>query len=86
MKMKSTAHMEQATRKMSNRFDFEQQIMKCWNVTDEIHLLYESVMENDKLSKDDIANFLLGLHTIYEVKFDKLFTQFENLVAEKKIT
>ena len=69
---------------MSDRFDFEQQIMKCWNVTDEIDMLYENVMEKE-LSKDEISNYLLGLHTIYEMKFNKLFDMFEQLIKEKKI-
>lgn len=71
---------------MSDRFDFEQQILKCWNITEEIQLLNEQVLENDELTKDQISNYLLGLHTIYEMKFDKLFTQFENMVKERKIT
>jgi len=71
---------------MSDRFDFEQQILKCWNITEEIELLNEQVLENDKLTKDEISNYLLGLHTIYQMKFDKLFTQFETMVKEKKIT
>ena len=69
---------------MSDRFDFEQQIMKCWNVTDEIDMLYENVMEKE-LTKDEISNYLLGLHTIYEMKFNKLFDMFEQLIKEKKI-
>jgi hypothetical protein len=70
---------------MTDRFDFEQQILKCWNITEEIQLLNEQVLENDELTKDQISNYLLGLHTIYEMKFDKLFTQFENMVKDKKI-
>jgi len=70
---------------MSDRFDLEQQILKCWNITEEIQLLNEQVLENDELTKDQISNYLLGLHTIYEMKFDKLFTQFENMVKERKI-
>jgi len=71
---------------MSNRFDFEQQIMKCWNLTEEIELLNEQVLENDSFTKDDISNYLLGLHTIYELKFNKLFDQFSDMVKEGKIT
>jgi hypothetical protein len=71
---------------MSDRFDLEQQILKCWNITEEIQLLNEQVLENDELTKDQISNYLLGLHTIYEMKFDKLFDQFSNMVKEKKIT
>lgn len=69
---------------MVDRFDLEQGIMKCWNVTEDIDLLYENVMESE-MTKDDIANALLGMKTMYEMKFNKLFNCFETLVGEKKI-
>lgn len=68
-----------------DRFDLEQHILKCWNITEEIKLLNENVLENDNFTKDDISNYLLGLETIYEAKFDKLFLTFEQLVHDKKI-
>lgn len=70
---------------MSDRFDLEQQIMKCWNITEEVQLLNEQVLENDTLTKDQISNYLLGLNTIYDMKFEKLFEQFSQMVQEKKI-
>ena len=70
---------------MTDRFDLEQQIMKCWNITEEIQLLNENVLEKDGLTKDEISNFLLGLATIYEMKFEKLFDQFGELIENKKI-
>jgi hypothetical protein len=69
---------------MVDRFTLEQDIMKCWNVTDDIDLLYRSVMDSD-LTNDDIANALLGMKTLYEMKFEELFNCFETLVQEKKI-
>jgi len=70
---------------MTDRFDLEQQILKCWNITEEIELLNENVLENDDLTKDDISNYLLGLQTMYELKFEKLFRQFEEMIKDKKI-
>lgn len=70
---------------MADRFDLEQNIMQCWNVTDDINLLYENVMEKD-LTTDQIANTLLGMKQLYELKFNKLWDNFEKLVAEGKIT
>lgn len=70
---------------MTDRFDLEQDIMQCWNITDDIDLLMSNVMERD-LSTDDIANALLGLKTLYNMKFEKMFSDFETLVHEKKIT
>lgn len=69
---------------MTDRFDLEQNIMKCWNVTDDIDLLYSTLMEKE-MTTDDIANFLLGMKTMYDLKFDELFTNFEKMVSEKKI-
>jgi len=70
---------------MSDRFDLEQQILKCWNITEEVQLLNEQVLENDTLTKDQISNYLLGLSTIYDMKFEKMFEQFSDMVKEKKI-
>lgn len=69
---------------IDDRFDLEQNIMNCWNVTEDMHLLYENVMEND-LTTDQIANALLGIHQLYEMKFNKLFQNFEKLIKEKKL-
>lgn len=69
---------------MTDRFDLEQGIMKCWNITDDIDMLCESVLESE-MSKDDISNVLIGLKALYDIKFDKLFRQFEELLAQGDI-
>ena len=70
---------------MVDRFDLEQDIMRCWNVTEDIDLLYRNLMDRD-LSTDDIANVLLGMKVIYDLKFEEMFNHFETLIREKKIT
>jgi hypothetical protein len=70
---------------MADRFDLEQQILGCWSITDEIKLLNEQVLENNNFTKDQISNYLLGLETIYAVKFEKTFNTFETLIKDKKI-
>ena len=67
-----------------NRFDLEQLILKNWEITTEIKHLQELVLEGDP-SQDQIANYLLGLETIYEVKFNKLWDCFEELCQHQKI-
>jgi hypothetical protein len=64
-----------------DRFDFEQQIMSCWNVTTDLKDLNEGVLESN-LSKDQISNTLMGIEQLYELRFNKLFQQFETLVRE----
>lgn len=64
-----------------DRFDFEQQIMSCWNITTDLKDLNEGVLESD-LSTDQISNALMGLEQLYELRFNKLFRQFETLIQE----
>jgi hypothetical protein len=73
---------------MSDRFDFEQQIQKCWLITDDMYDLSEAILERD-LSHDQITNVLFGLKEINEIRFNKLWELFEdvfmNLVREHKM-
>ena len=64
---------------MKDRFDFEQDIFECWHVVTDIKQVYE--MASDRgASTEDIANVLLGLHTMYEDRFHRLMDSFENLI------
>jgi len=61
--------------------DLGEEIMKAWHVIDDIQILNENVMETD-MSTDDIANALLGLESIYNMRFQKVFNIFEDLCKE----
>jgi len=66
---------------MSNRFDLEQDIMKAWNVVDDIRLLNEMLMDGPTpMTEDQIANILIGMEHIYELRFNKLFNTFEKCI------
>lgn len=69
---------------MSDRFDLEQQIMNCWNVVDDIKMV-QAMNDLRALSEDEMANALLGLQTLYQMKFEVLFNTFENLIREQKL-
>ena len=71
-----------------DRFDFEQQIMQCWHVTDDIQTVTEYLLDAplETGREDKIANMLLGIEALYNAKFDKLFRQFESLVHEHSRT
>ena len=66
------------------RFDLEQLILKNWEVVTEIKHLRELISDG-KPTQDQIENYLLGLETIYEVKFNKLWDCFEELCQHQKI-
>ena len=67
-----------------DRFEFEQQIMECWNVTTDIRVVSEYLMDAplEDNRQDKIANMLIGIEALYEAKFNKLFRSFEELVRE----
>ena len=73
---------------MDDRFDFEQQIQKCWMITDDIYELAEAVLEHG-FTTDQTTNVLFGMKEMYELKFNKLWDLFEsvhmNLVRENKM-
>lgn len=69
---------------MMDRFDFEQQIMDCWGVCDDINTLYR-MSDIRTMSEDELANALLGLKTVYQMKFEVLFDMFESMIKEGKI-
>jgi hypothetical protein len=70
-----------------NRFDLEQQIMGCWNVTTDIRVVSEYLMDAplEDNRQDKISNMLIGIEALYEAKFDKLFRTFESFVHDRKI-
>ena len=76
---------------MSDRFDFEQQIQKCWMVTDDIKEVSQHFLEyhDANFTKDKVANTLTGLAELYDIKFNKLWDLFEdvvmNLVRDEKM-
>ena len=69
---------------MSDRFDLEQQIMNCWNVVDDIKMV-QAMNDLRALSEDEMANALLGLQTLYQMKFEVLFNTFENMIRKGEL-
>ena len=65
-----------------NRFDLEQDIMNCWSIVDDIKELNRCMLDRRKLTEDEVSNYLLGLETIYQVKFERLFETFEMLIRK----
>lgn len=69
--------------KDKNRFDLEQEILKCWNVTDDIKLVLN--MMDREHTEDDLTNALIGIMTIYNQRFEILFETFETCLKNKEL-
>lgn len=71
----------------SKIFALEQRIMNCWNVVDDINDVYHYIGDNefftdmDAKHSDKILNLLLGMRELYAVKFEKCFSDFEEVVT-----
>lgn len=65
-----------------DRFDLEQDIMKCWNVTEDIE---NFINARDDMDEDRQLNYLIGLKAMYEIKFDNLWAAFESCIRERSI-
>lgn len=71
---------------MKTRFDLEQEILDCWHITSDLNLLTETVMEREvPLTQDQLANILLGMEQLYNLKFEKAFASFDSLFGNGNI-
>lgn len=68
-----------------DRFDLEQAIMSCWNTADDIRLLSEAVLENE-ISPDEISNTLNGVEQMHQLRCQKVFDIFEELIKKGDIS
>jgi hypothetical protein len=63
---------------MSNKIqDLEQEVLRCWEVSQDLQLLAEEY-EHD----DDICNKVLGIKHVYEMRFNKAWNTYEKVVEE----
>lgn len=69
---------------MSDRFDFEQQIMDCWSVCEDLKTITK-IYDLRQLSEDQLMNALIGMEALYQMKFEILFDMFERLIKEGKL-
>ena len=67
---------------MTDRFDLEQNIMQCWNVTDDIQLYLDM---HDNMNEDQRLNYLIGLKQMYHMKFERCWNSFEECCSTRQI-
>lgn len=60
---------------MTDRFDLEQQILSCWQITSDIRVLEE---------QGATAEDMVHLAAVYEFKFEQLWSTFENMIYTKQ--
>ena len=67
-----------------DRFNLESEIMHVWNTKDDLESITSRMMDDpDPMSEDDIANVLIGLSELHDIRCKKLFNVFEDMVHNK---
>jgi len=70
-----------------DRFNLEAEIMSVWNTKDDLESITSRMMDDpDPMTEDDIANVLIGLSELHDIRCKKLFNVFETMVKERRFT
>ena len=69
-------------------FELEQDIMNCWNVVDDVKDAASYIGDNELFvdlsaeNTDKILNLLLGIQSVYQMRFEKMWNSFEGHCKE----
>lgn len=64
-----------------DRFDLEQAIMNCWHTSDDIELIIPQLLEGE-LDTDDVANLLLGIKELHNLRARQAMDILEQMVCD----
>ena len=68
---------------MAKLYDLEQMIMDCWHVCDDLQVIFKQIGDGEREpTKDELMNTLMGMQQLYQWKFEQLFFEYEQVIAE----
>ena len=76
------------TEKKYEIFDLEAEIMSVWSTKDDLESITYRLMDDPDgpLTEDEIANVLIGLTELHDIRCKKLFDVFEAMIRERRFT
>jgi len=64
-------------------FELEQEILHCWHITNDLRDVSEMFLEGYKVTTpDNISNVCSALADVYNMRFEKMWRNFENITSE----
>jgi hypothetical protein len=67
-----------------DRFDLEEEIMNIWQTEDDLDAVVHRMMEDpDPIPNKEIANLLIAVSKLHNLRCQKLFDIFEKMVIDK---
>lgn len=67
---------------MTDWFDLEQKIMAAWSLKEDIDLVGRRFLDGPKMNEDQVANALLALSVMADMRFNDLWETFEGYVKQ----
>jgi len=72
-------------KRINLQFDLEQQILSMWGTKEELDIFLEAYMDGPKpMTEDEVHNIVYGVACMHDLKSDKAFRTFENLLKAYK--
>jgi len=72
---------------MYDRFDLEEEIMNIWQTEDDLDAVVHRMMINpDPIPNKEIANLLISVSKIHDLRCQKLFDIFEKMVHDNVLS
>lgn len=70
-----------------NRFDLEEAICQVDRIGDDIDVVLHSYMDAEtRPTEDQMGNMLIGMKSLHEARYQRLWQVFEHLIKNKTIT
>lgn len=71
---------------MTNRFDFEQQLMLAWSTKEDLDNILWKIMDSaDIPDEDKLSNLIIGVSCMHDIRMEKLFDMFQTMIMDEKI-
>lgn len=70
---------------MSKLYDLEPMIMDCWQVCNDIEVVFKQIGDGEREpTPDEMINTLIGMNQLYHWKFEQLFNKYEDVLREDR--
>jgi len=70
---------------MSKLYDLEPMIMDCWQVCNDIEVVFKQIGDGEREpTPDEMINTLIGMKQLYHWKFEQLYNKYEDVLREDR--
>lgn len=72
---------------MSKLFDLDTMILDCWQVCDDLQLVFKQIGDGEREpTQDELMNALMGMEQVYQWRFEQLFKTYQDILYDRRQT